>query len=302
VSLGTGRTAKAISSAAGATCAILDNATVKCWGDNSGGSLGLGDSQARGDGPNEMGDNLPIVSLGTGRTAKAITRGAYRTCAVLDNDTVKCWGLGGNLGLGDLLSRGDGPNEMGDNLPIVPLGTGRTAKAIAAGYTHTCALLDDGSVKCWGTNGYGQLGVGDTQDRGDQPGEMGDNLPFVNLGAGRTAKAISAGLFASCAILDDDSIKCWGDDQQGQLGLGDTQSRGDAPNEMGSNLPVVSLGTGRTAKALVTGSYITCALLDNATVKCWGYGQQGWLGLGDLVSRGDGPNEMGNNLPALLLP
>ena len=73
--------------------------------------------------------------------------------------------------------RGDGAGEMGDNLPSVDLGSGRSAKFIAAGGDHTCAILDDGSVKCWGRNDYGQLGYGDTQNRGDGAGEMGDTLP-----------------------------------------------------------------------------------------------------------------------------
>src|SRR3546814_20282370 len=84
--------------------------------------------------------------------------------------------------------------SMGDNLPTVDLGTGRTAVAIAAGFTHTCALLDDGSLKCWGAGKDGQLGLGDTTNRGYGPSEMGDNLPTVDLGTDRTAVAIAAGV------------------------------------------------------------------------------------------------------------
>ena len=99
---------------------------------------------------------------------------------------------------------------MGDSLPTVALGTGRTAVAITAGNYHTCALLDDGSVKCWGYNDYGQLGLGDTADRGVGAGEMGDSLPAVALGTGRTAVAITSGSYHTCALLDDASVKCWG--------------------------------------------------------------------------------------------
>ena len=67
------------------------------------------------------------------------------------------------------------------DLPAVDLGTGKTAPKIAAGHMHACALLKDGSVKCWGNNAGGQLGLGDMQNRGDQPNEMGDNLPIVKL-------------------------------------------------------------------------------------------------------------------------
>ena len=106
-----------------------------------------------------------------------------------------------------------------------------------------CAHLDDKSVKCWGNNWDGQLGVGDTNHRGDGPGEMGDNLPAVDLGTGRTATAISMGDGYTCALLDDNSVKCWGYNYYGQLGVGDTNNRGDGPNEMGDNLPAVDLGS-----------------------------------------------------------
>ena len=70
---------------------------------------------------------------------------------------------------------------MGDNLPAVNLGTGKSAIAIDAGPLHMCALLNDGSMKCWGNNELGQLGLGDTNSRGDDPNEMGDNLPAIKL-------------------------------------------------------------------------------------------------------------------------
>ena len=103
---------------------------------------------------------------------------------MLDNDTVKCWGYAnaGQLGLGDVQARGDDANEMGDALPAVALGTGRTAAGVEAGDSHTCALLDDATIKCWGFNASGQLGLGDADPRGEDAGEMGDALPAVNLG------------------------------------------------------------------------------------------------------------------------
>src|SRR5690606_9674905 len=113
----------------------------------------------------------------------------------------------------------------------------------AAGQLHTCAMFNDGSVKCWGMNSSGQLGLGDTSNRGDGSNEMGDNLPNVDLGGGRTATDITAGATHTCAILDDGSAKCWGANNSGQLGLGDTSNRGDGSNEMGDSLPAVDLGT-----------------------------------------------------------
>jgi alpha-tubulin suppressor-like RCC1 family protein len=301
VDLGTGRTAVAISPGSGHTCALLDNAQVKCWGQNDYGQLGFGVIGARGDDPSEMGDHLPAVDLGTGRTAVAVAAGSYHTCALLDNAQVKCWGESeyGRLGLGDRETRGDDPSEMGDDLPAVDLGTGRTAIAVAAGYYHTCALLDRGQVKCWGQNAYGQLGLGDSENRGDGSGEMSDDLPAVDLGTGRTAVAVWAGDVHTCALLDNAQVKCWGCNGVGQLGLGDGENRGDGSGEMGDDLPAVDLGTGRTAVA-VSASYLhTCAVLDNGQVKCWGYNGEGELGLGDSEHRGDGSDETGDDLPAV---
>ena len=102
-------------------------------------------------------------------------------------------------------------------------------------------MLDNGSVKCWGANASGQLGLGDTNNRGDNSSKMGNNLPSVDLGSGIKAKAIATGDNQTCAILDDASIKCWGSNTAGQLGLGDTNNRGDNSSEMGGNLPVISL-------------------------------------------------------------
>ncbi len=240
---------------------MVDNGTIKCWGRNSYGELGLGDKLARGHGPGEMGDFLPPVGLGTGRTATAVTAGESHTCALLDNGAVKCWGrnFAGQLGLGNNGDRGGAPGQMGDDLHAVNLGAGRFATAITAGGdnifgpAHTCALLDNGTVKCWGYNDAGQLGQGDTRERGDGPGEMGDNLPPVDLGTGRTATTITAGGAHTCALLDNGTIKCWGINYRGSLGLGDENSHGAGPEEMGDNLPPVDLGTGRTATAVSAG-------------------------------------------------
>ncbi|NMO16819.1 tandem-95 repeat protein [Pyxidicoccus fallax] len=284
-------------------CALQGGGYIKCWGDNRFGSLGLGDTNNRGDGPGEMGTGMPLVDLGTGRSAKVFAAGGAHTCAILDNDTLKCWGLNawGQLGLGDHENRGDRPGNIGDWLSPVDLGTGRTARGLAAGGAHTCAILDDGSVKCWGDNQYGQLGLGDTRSRGDDPGEMGDALPPVDLGTGRTAKTLAAGGNYVCAILDDGTVKCWGDNRSGTLGLGDTEARGDDPGEMGDALPLVELGTGRIAMALAAGVSHVCALLDDASVKCWGDNRSGSLGLGDIANRGDAPGEMGDALPPVSL-
>jgi alpha-tubulin suppressor-like RCC1 family protein len=303
VNLGTNRYATDMVLGDSWTCALLDNATLKCWGHNFSGQLGQGDTVYRGDNANEMGDNLLPIPLGTGRTVKSIGGGTTHMCAVLDNDTLKCWGMNseGELGLGDTAYRGDGPGEMGDALPIVNVGTGRTVRAVGGGRVHTCALLDNGTVKCWGGNPHGMCGTGDTVQRGDAAGEMGNALPTVNLGTGRTAKSISVGYQNTCALLDNDTLKCWGAGDFGQLGQGNTNNLGDNAGEMGDALPAINLGTGRIPRQVVMTAGHGCAVLDNATLKCWGFNASGDLGLGHVSYKGDNAGEMGNSLPALNL-
>jgi E3 ubiquitin-protein ligase HERC3 len=303
VALGTGRTARALFANESNTCAILDDGQLKCWGDNGYGQLGIGGQQVHGNAKGTMGDALPAVKLGTGRTARSVAIGSTHSCALLDDARVKCWGGGAlnadwsALGLGDRLNRGIDPASLGDALPAVDLGTGRTARAIAAGIDDTCAILDNGRVKCWGLGLAGALGLGDTRNRGDEPGEMGDNLPYVDLGTGRTATAIDCGWSNACALLDNGRIKCWGLNQMGQAGLGHGANIGDGPGEMGDALPYVDLGTGRTATALSVAAYHVCARLDDGGLKCWGANTSGKLGLGREASAGGLPNTMGDNLP-----
>lgn len=304
VNVGAGQKAIGVAAGGGHSCAVLADHSVKCWGANDSGQLGIGDTKDHGDGANEMGDKLPVVNLGTGRTALGIAAGVSHTCALLDDHSVKCWGANGSgqLGIESLPNRGSAAADMGDALPAVKLGTGRTALRISAGGAHTCALLDDHSVKCWGSNDYGQLGSGDTVTRGRFDGEMGDARPPVDLGTGRTALRVVAGLRHTCAVLDDHSVKCWGGNDWGQLGLEDSKTRGDKPGSMGAALSTVNLGSGRTALEITAGlGHHTCAVLDDHSVKCWGRQQSGQLGTGEAKARGFLAGSMGDALPTVQL-
>jgi alpha-tubulin suppressor-like RCC1 family protein len=303
VPLGSGKTATSISAGTSFACAVLNDSSAKCWGVNTYGQLGQQHFNTLGDSAGELGDALPSINLGTGRTVQSIQAGHGNTvCAVLDTASLKCWGrnFSGNLGLGTgAASRGGNANEMGDNLPTVNLGSGRTAKAVSLNLFSACAILDNNSVKCWGDNANGELGQGNTSALGSSPSHMGDNLLAVDLGTGRSAKALAGGRNFTCAILDNDSVKCWGNNNFGQLGLGDTAKRGDNANEMGDNLPTVNLGNGRTAKSIFAGNTHACAILDNDRVKCWGGNTYGGLGQGSTTTLGDGAGEMGDSLPII---
>jgi len=285
------------------TCALAANGRVKCWGSNALGQLGLGDTFNRGDGANEMGQALPEVALGVDTVVGTIAVGDDHAC-VLDRGWVKCWGdnHNGQLGLGDVANRGDQPNEMGAALPAVAL-TG-TSNVLVVGSDHSCELDLGGAVRCWGDNNYGQLGLGDLANRGDNAGEMGAQLPALDLGAAVTSELIAAGCDHTCALTAA-GLKCWGSNLYGQLGLGDTNNRGDAPGEMGVTLPAVSLAGGLTVDAFALGCAHTCAIVHDAysraSLRCWGHNQDGQLGLGDTLDRGDQAGEVGVTLPAVAL-
>ena len=327
--LGTALTAKAITAGGYYTCAILSNDQVKCWGNNSSGELGLGHERNLGDDDNEMGDNLPAIDLGThtgddlgtALTAKAIVANEIHVCVILDDDQVKCWGSNsqGQLGQGHNRNLGDDDNEMGNDIPIIDLGTHTgdglgttlTAKTIAVGLYHSCVILSNDQVKCWGDNSQGQLGQGHNRDLGNDNNEMGDHLPAIDLGThtgdglgtALTTKAITAGEEYTCAILSNDQVKCWGKNSAGELGLGHERNLGDNDNEMGNHLPIIDLGThtgdglgtSLTAKTIAAGGQHTCVLLNGGGIKCWGDNFNGTLGQGHRNSLGDGLDEKGQS-------
>ena len=319
VDLGPNRTATAISAGNGFTCALLDNGSVKCWGVNDAGQLGQGDTTLRGDSSASMGVNLPAVDLGLGQTAVAVSAGDSHVCVLLSAPNnlypVKCWGANANgqLGQESIENLGDGPGEMGDALLPVDLGTGLLATQVSAGGNSTCAVLSDGAVtstKCWGANGFAQLGIGDTTDRGTASGQMGDQLPAVDLGTDGANPPtshypieVTNAIDHTCVRLEDGSVRCWGNNAAGQLGIGTTGGLvGDVHAEMGNNLPAIDLGLGRSATDVETGATHTCALLDDASVRCWGGNDAGQLGLGSTSPVGGATGQMGDNLPRTLTP
>jgi cysteine-rich repeat protein len=309
VDLGRGRSVSEVA-LGGNMCALLDNHQAKCWGNNYAGQLGQGDTLTRGDQLGEVGDGLAAIDFGQGNVPIALADGSNSTCALLAQGRVKCWGSSdlGQTGYGDRLARGNRSGQMGDALPFVDLGSARTALSVAAGGWNFCALLDDRSIKCWGRGAEGIPGAGDSSNRGDDPGEMGDALMPIDLGPGARIQSFALASDHVCALLAGDEVKCWGANGFGQLGFVPDEAmpiRGNAPGEMGANLPVVDLGTGQVPIQLAAGDSFTCALLASGQVKCWGADNRGQLGLPNdgfdsrTSNRGDDPGEMGDALPAL---
>jgi alpha-tubulin suppressor-like RCC1 family protein len=313
VNLGPGRTATAITAGSAHTCAILDDGTVRCWGFGGAGHqfgdgrLGYGNTSNVGDTPASTPATAGPVNLGPGRTAVAISAGGAHTCAILDNGSVRCWGFAfeGQLGYGNTMDIGgvyadystqSAVTTTPDMAGPVNLGPGRTAIAISAGSDYTCVILDDHTVECWGSGAYGELGYGNTNTVGNTPATIPAAVGPMNLGPGRTALAISAGAAHTCAILDDHSVRCWGQATYGRLGYPTLDSLGNQASILDpSTVGAVDLGPGRTAVAISAGGEHTCARLDDGSVRCWGRGTYGRLGYcsNNSVGETDTPGSVG---------
>ena len=145
------------------------------------------------------------------------------------------------------------------------------------GSAHTCSRLDRVSVRCWGSGGSGALGYGNTNNIGDNeaPSSAGD------VPVGIAVVGLAAGKGHSCAITAGGTIRCWGNNDFGQLGHGNSNSIGD--NEAASaagDVSAIPIGLPPTTKttALALGQQVSCALYETGDVLCWGRGSKGQLG------------------------
>jgi hypothetical protein len=213
IKVGPSQKVASMSAAGVVTCLLFQDGSVACFGDDSFGQMGLGETSSCAS--QRIGDTRRTVNLGSSVAARSVHAGASHACAVLNGGQgLKCWGANdfGQLGQGDMQKRGSGENEMGDNLPPVSLGD-HLVVSVSMGSSHTCALLDNGKVKCFGLNDEGQLGLGDDIFRGDSPDQMGELLPFVDLGPDMVAVAVTSGGYHTCALLSNRRLKCWGDNR-----------------------------------------------------------------------------------------
>ncbi|MEZ4428356.1 MAG: hypothetical protein R3A51_11785 [Nannocystaceae bacterium] len=259
------------------TCAVLESGALHCWGRNDQGQLGLGHKDDIGD--DEPVDAMTEVDVGEDVTAVAL--GFRHTCARMVSGELRCWGDGSSGQLGSLSMADIGDNEVpGDEKPVV---LGGLVESLAAEENHTCAVLEGGAVRCWGSGAFGQLGYGDTNTIGDdETPEAAGDVALDGL-----TRAITTSLH-SCAALEDGALRCWGFNADGQLGLGHTMIIGDEPDEM----PPTAVDVGGAVIGVASGGSHTCAITAASEVRCWGWNAQGQLGHGDTQSIGDGPDEM----------
>ena len=227
------------------TCSLLADGTIRCWGTNYVGQLGDGTTAGLSELPK------PVQGIAN---AVGLAVGGFHNCALLSDRTVKCWGRNqdGQVGNGD--------NTTDVRAPNLPVSGLASVAAITAGGYHSCALMPDSSVRCWGRNTRGQLGDGTDSFFASTP---------VAVNGMTNAVSVSGGFYHTCAALRDGTVQCWGDNDSGQIG-----------NALAySNVPMTVAGISN-AVAVSSGSYHSCALLTDATVRCWGRNTNGQLGNG----------------------
>jgi alpha-tubulin suppressor-like RCC1 family protein len=244
---------KSISSGGYHTCAITATDTVKCWGLNGDGQLGTGDLNST---------LVPVDVVGlTG--VKAVATGRYHTCVITATDTVKCWGRGTSGELGN--------NMSVSSLTAVDVSGLVGVKSIVAGTSFNCAILATGAVACWGAGDYGQLGNGVAG--ATVPGS--NSAVPIEVASLANAKMLSAGTAHACAITATNTVKCWGYNFDGQVGVSTL-----SPQE-----PISDVAGLTAIKSISARQSNTCVVTATDTVKCWGSNLSGLLGSGTSVAQ-----------------
>ena len=240
---------------------LLDDGSLRAWGRNDFGQLGDGTTTTRTT-PIAV-PNFPPANT----TITAIAAGGLHSAALLDDGRLYTWGRNDFGQLGDGTETSRSTPTLVPNFPLA----GTTITTIALGHDNSAVLLDDGSVHTWGRNGFGQMGDGSN-----------DTTPTPVRGfppTGTTITSLVAGGLHFAALLDDGSLHTWGYNAFGQLGDGST-TESDTPTGVPGFPPA-----GTTIAAIGTGYYHTAALLDDGTLRIWGFNGNGTLGDGTLVQR-----------------
>lgn len=259
------------------TCVALDDGTARCFGAAGVGQIGYGNTLPIGD--NEAITSVDSASLGSAISHMGSGGGAFHSCAALESGEVKCWGQAttGKLGIvGQVTNIGD--NEALSSSPVTDVGT--PVLQLATGQAHTCARTNLGTVRCWGSQANGALGYGNgnvTIGDDETPASAGDVV------LSDFATDIAVGWAHTCAVLEGGPVQCWGRGNDGRLGYGNSAYVGfnNSPADAGT----VELDG--PAREVVAGFAHTCAMLDDGTVQCWGFGSSGQLGYGNTDTIGD---------------
>jgi alpha-tubulin suppressor-like RCC1 family protein len=230
------------------TCALLISEAVKCWGYN-------GDAELGNNSITSSKIPVDVSGLGIGSGVQAISTGSGHSCALLAGGSAKCWG---SNEFGQL---GNNSTQI-IRVPVDVTVVGANVLSISAGLWHTCAVVTGGGAKCWGDNSSGQLGNGSTTN----------SLVAVNVnGLASGVQAISVRSRHTCALLIGGAVKCWGLNEDGQLGNNSITS---------SSIPVAVSGLESGVQAISAGQHHVCVIAGGGAAKCWGLRTSGELGDG----------------------
>ncbi|MGB0313221.1 MAG: LamG-like jellyroll fold domain-containing protein, partial [Poseidonia sp.] len=234
-------------------CAIMTNGSLYCWGKNSYGELGIGSTTQQ--------TTPQLVNLGSGVKAVDVSVGDGFTCAVTDAGALMCWGTNGEgrLGIGNTTSAVYSTPQTA-NLP-----TNRKAVDVQLGRHFGYALLDNGDVVSWGYNHVGYLGTGNKTTM--------YSPTVISLDSQRQVVSMSGGKHHGCIGYDNGSVVCTGRDNVGQQGRNTPSDVNDLTFSYTNALANLSI-------IAFAGKYTSCALLANGTAQCWGGGAVGQMGNG----------------------
>lgn len=278
------------------SCAVFDHRVVRCWGSDTKGQLGTNNSKDP-DRPTQslVPLEVPETRTDAGAGTLEVHVGKTHTCIRIGKQTLRCFGEQaelGKIGYYPARYRGDeqirafasgesnlcvawaSPNPAqsrvhcaGFGMPDPPEGllVGLSIKELAVGRSHACALIADGSVRCWGQNDYGQLGDG-TITSSPEP---------VTVTEAKGAVHITSGANHTCVHLANGTVACWGDNRHHQLANGTTTSSGHA---------AVLVGLVQV-KEVACGGDGCCARMDDRSVRCWGLNDHYQLGNGGTVEQ-----------------
>lgn len=244
-------TATSVSVGAGFACARLSTNQVRCWGYNVGGQLGDGTTTNRST----------SVLVSTLTTANTVSAGGVHACSLLADGSVSCWGAN-NAGQ---LGNGARDGFFAGRVPVQPSGIVSLATGYSGnGYSHTCALLGDGRVSCWGNNTSGEVGVGNIQS---------PLAPSIVSGLTNVV-SIAAGADHTCAVKSDGTLWCWGSNGFGQLGTGTL---------VDALVPVQANITTNNAVSVAAHADNTCIVRSTGGAACWGVNTNGQVGVDPLL-------------------
>jgi alpha-tubulin suppressor-like RCC1 family protein len=244
-------------------CAVFHDGTAECWG-NVGGNPA---APLLGNSLNAAGSLTPVPVSMT-NPATAISIGSSSACALMADKTVQCWGSNtqGELGTGSFTGPDTCDTHACSPIPVPVTGLNNVTMVSVGGLADVACAVSAGTVWCWGSNMYSQLG---------QPATVTELATPVQISGISTAVAVSVGYSSVCALLTGGTVQCWGNGVDGQMGNGTTS------NPQTSPVTVSNITAANPATAISVNENSACALLQDGTVQCWGYAFNGSLGSGE---------------------